>query len=887
MAAKAAEHRLLDMQDCWVGLALLKDIFHWAAEELIALRRLHGQGSTQQQLSKAMGALKAIRMGNLESFRKCTEAYPALLQYTSFTTGWGSVAWPLSATNVRALRQRVAELAEQDLKERIEHEVRSRDAEAKGPPKVNKVSMLVRIYKCWKSRKTMPSIGAVALPDGTVATNPDLMAKELTRHWQTIFSKSPSNPNGIDTFVREFMPAFPKINWNLSEEEFNETIAQTGNSAPGPDGIPYGCWRAAPAWARSVLFTCCSSWLAGAELPADFNWAYLALLPKVEKKHISAGETRPLSLGNTDAKLLASALQSRFAQGMDAYISKEQSGFMPGRTIVGSVATTEAAMIKASLTQSRAAALFFDFTAAFPSVSHTFLWSALRAAGIPTAIIRAIQTLYADNHHWVRLKGGTLRSVTIFSGVKQGCPLSPTLFILAGEAILQCLRQHLGPRDHISGYADDIAIVPQELFRTAPALASAFRRVAGVTGLDLNPRKCVMVPLWVRAPGRLRPFESLVPCWRAFQVADNAKYLGVHIGPAAQQCRWTAALNKFDDRVKTITSIGGGALFSSIFFRVYAASVFCYLMQFSACQGWVDVQARACSALFRGPYGWMPKGWFTAKLPLSPLPSVFCDLEVMHKATLMRTARLTFPGAQQLQTGLALVMNSDDAPLRHAWAPWHNSSIVSTLADAAQAARRILRDVPQPEDTSAQKHFSCVLEARRVLRPHPDQMWDRRLARWRALVDRPPGTHVFRGRAFSALQAISASPPSTRWSVIRMWLNGWCTARRFQRSAVCTFCGKMEDSIEHFARCPTIRKVGNSKLSLGLSAQDPLCFLLLDGKARSPSSWFRHAALVHAVFAAHNSCRHGTRPADMQEWLWAEARGVFMRHSSLQRLCDL
>lgn len=477
--------------------------------------------------------------------------------------------------------------------------------------------------------------------------------------------------------------------------------------------------------------------------------------------------------------------------------------------------------------------------------------------------------------------------MTVFSGVKQGCPLSPTLFILAGEAILQCLRRHLGPGDHISGYADDIAMVVQDLYKVAPALASAFHRVAGVTGLELNPRKCILVPLWVRARGRLRPFESLVPCWRNFQVEGSAKYLGVHIGPDAQQCRWVAAMKKFDDRLMLIQSIGGGALFSSIFFRVYAAPVFSYLMQFSESQGWEDVQARACSSLFKGPFGWMPKGWFTTKQPKFPLPNVFCDLEVLHSATLMRTAVLTFPGAKQQYVELTNIMDSDDAPLWHAWRPWQSSSIVSTLATAGREARRLLHSIPLPDGKSAQSHFSCVLESRRVLRPHPEILWNRRLARWRALAPRLLPAHVIRNRVYYALQKISATPPATRWAMIRLWLNGWCTARRFQRSAVCTFCERMEDSIEHFARCPIIREVGNVKLSLGLSAQDPLRFLLLDGEDRSMTTWCRHAAYIHAIFAAHNACRHGTRPARMSDLLWAEVRAVCMRHSSMPRLCGL
>lgn len=544
-------------------------------------------------------------------------------------------------------------------------------------------------------------------------------------------------------------------------------------------------------------------------------------------------------------------------------------------------------MVEASITQHRAAALFFDFTAAFPSVSHQFLWVALRAAGIPEHIICAIRNLYANNHHWVRIKGGTFRSVTVLSGVKQGCPLSPTLFILAGEAILRCLRLHVGCGDHISGYADDTAVVLRELLTTAPALACAFRRIAGVTGLELNPRKCIMVPLWSRPGGRLRAFEELVPGWRAFQVATSAKYLGIYIGPDAHQHRWAAARQKFDERISTIVSIAGGALFSSIFFRVYAASVFSYIMQFSTSPGWGDTQEKACHAMFKGPFGWMPKGWFTARLPGCMLPSVFTDLEDLHAATLMRTARVTFPGATALHGDLLHKLESDEAPLAHVWRSWQRSSIAATLAVAALRADDLLRRVPLPPEKTLQAHLHSILERHRVLIPSPEVMWNRRLARWSALTDLPLSTDALRGRAQRVLKSIECTPPSTRWAVVRLWLNGWCTARRFQRREPCAFCGQMEDSVEHFARCPIIREVANERLSLGLAADDPLRFLLLDGVERATVAWCRHAAYIHAVFATHNASRHGKLTGRVQDRLWAEVRGLCMQHSSLIRTCGL
>ena len=59
----------------------------------------------------------------------------------------------------------------------------------------------------------------------------------------------------------------------------------------------------------------------------------------------------------------------------------------------------------------------FDVTAAFPSVSHEYLWSALESFQGPRGIINAFKILYSRNIHLVRLSDGVFESITVTSGV--------------------------------------------------------------------------------------------------------------------------------------------------------------------------------------------------------------------------------------------------------------------------------------------------------------------------------------------------------------------------------------------------------------------------------------------------------------------------------------
>lgn len=80
-------------------------------------------------------------------------------------------------------------------------------------------------------------------------------------------------------------------------------VTRSKTTSPAPDSLSYMAWRCAPELPRRALYSVYLRWLSGGELPPEFNWAFLALLPKREGATIAAGDTRPLSLTNCDAKL--------------------------------------------------------------------------------------------------------------------------------------------------------------------------------------------------------------------------------------------------------------------------------------------------------------------------------------------------------------------------------------------------------------------------------------------------------------------------------------------------------------------------------------------------------------------------------------------------------
>ena len=80
---------------------------------------------------------------------------------------------------------------------------------------------------------------------------------------------------------------------------------------------------------------------------------------------------------------------------------------------------------------------FIDYAKAFDCVDHNKLWKILKEMGIPDHLTCLLRNLYAGIEKTVRTRHGTTDWIQIGKGVRQGCILSPCLFNVYAEYIMQ------------------------------------------------------------------------------------------------------------------------------------------------------------------------------------------------------------------------------------------------------------------------------------------------------------------------------------------------------------------------------------------------------------------------------------------------------------------
>ena len=122
---------------------------------------------------------------------------------------------------------------------------------------------------------------------------------------------------------------------------------------------------------------------------------------------------------------------------MNSEIPDVQAGFRKGRGTRDQIANISWIIEKAREFQKNIYFCFIDYAKAFDSVDHNKLWKILKKKGIPDHLTCLLRNLYAGQEATVRTGHGKTDQLLIGRGVHQGCILSPCLFNLYAEYIMQ------------------------------------------------------------------------------------------------------------------------------------------------------------------------------------------------------------------------------------------------------------------------------------------------------------------------------------------------------------------------------------------------------------------------------------------------------------------
>ena len=327
--------------------------------------------------------------------------------------------------------------------------------------------------------------------EGEEITDPDVMAEITKQFWGNLFLKRKLKYRMISRVIRRNYGSrnitVPPI--DITKKMVSRTINGMGTTAPGPDNIPFKAYKVVNEEATEVFYYVIQAMMHGKLPPEKFNHSIFHLLPKKGTGYIA--DTRPLSVSNTYNRIIAAVTKQAIQPAVLSYISTDQTGFTPGRSIEENIERFNELFYAALDGEEEYSMLLFDIEKAFDSVSHKTLHALLEHVGLPEQHRNIVKGLFHKVTVTTNFQGANNLDISIERGIKQGCPLSPLLFIVVMDILHHLLRKHADVT--VMMFADDTAAGAAKIADKLRGIKFAFERFEALTGLKLNMAKTLLL----------------------------------------------------------------------------------------------------------------------------------------------------------------------------------------------------------------------------------------------------------------------------------------------------------------------------------------------------------------------------------------------------------
>ena len=224
----------------------------------------------------------------------------------------------------------------------------------------------------------------------------------LTENKQSI-----TNIKCLTDNIKDKCDQFPTL------DECKETVMDMKhNKSPGLDGLPAEFYQCFWDQLSELFFEMLTEIFRMNEMTFSQRLAILSLIHKKGERFLLKNY-RPISLTNTDYKIIAFIFARRLQKIIDDYISKEQTAN-----------NNEEGLL-----------LFLDFEKAFDSIEWNFLFKTLEKFNFGSYFIKWINILYKNTIFRLKNNGWITRTCRMKRGIRQGCPISAILYIFVAEIL--------------------------------------------------------------------------------------------------------------------------------------------------------------------------------------------------------------------------------------------------------------------------------------------------------------------------------------------------------------------------------------------------------------------------------------------------------------------
>ena len=382
--------------------------------------------------------------------------------------------------------------------------------------------------------------------NGVTTENKTEIKKEIEKYFSTLYGvENAFNDVLYENFTKSVkLPQLNEIEAKsiskpVNNAELLETLGTMNKTtSPGIDGFTVKFYIALWDELGDLITATFNECFQDGELSNVQKIGVLTLLHK--GKDLNRHELknyRSINVSTVEYRLISKTLVLRLKKHLNKLICPDQAGFVPGRQAGDIIRSIQDTINKIDFHGENGILAAFDFEKAFDRLNRRFMLKALQKYNLDENFLKWVQLLYKNSKGTVNYNGELTSLFPIETGVKQGCPLSPILFILCLEVLFEKLRStkcikgiKIKNREaKIFGFADDTTMILNDELSLVRAI-KMFEIFSKFSNLKINFNKTEA--MWLGA-WKCRKKEICKINWKC-GYGCQIKILGIFISNTRQ-----------------------------------------------------------------------------------------------------------------------------------------------------------------------------------------------------------------------------------------------------------------------------------------------------------------------------------------------------------------
>ena len=324
-------------------------------------------------------------------------------------------------------------------------EIRGHQIRTRGNPDYEMNEPNIAFYaKLEKRSQTRNTINELQDQDGSLKTSNEDLLSIAEKYYRELFTPSTTDKVRQTQLLRNIVKRIKStdrqnLDAPITKKELLDAVFQLhSKKSPGPDGIPAEFYQS--FW--HLMDDMYLEYINAAKRSSFSiykNTSVTTIIYKHKGQTYVLGNYRPISLINVDLKILSKVLTNRLKPVLPSIIHESQTNVY-GRRIDYTIHMLRDLVDFTENNDGEAAFIFLDQEKAFDRVDHEFLFKTMETFGFGETFIGWIKTLYSNASTRVKVNGFLTNNIPLRRGIRQGCPLSALLYVIAIEVLALQLR---------------------------------------------------------------------------------------------------------------------------------------------------------------------------------------------------------------------------------------------------------------------------------------------------------------------------------------------------------------------------------------------------------------------------------------------------------------